>query len=144
MRILLDVNILVRANSKAVGLARTLLLTIIEQRQVLLLSSDIIIELTRVLRYPHLQSLYGLTENDLYEYVMFLHSVCKFIVADPSLRVPIRDPEDVAILQTAVAGGANIICTLDQDFLDPQTVSFCTTLGIEICSDVELLRRLRH
>ena len=144
MRILLDVNILVRANEKATGPARTLLLMIVEQPHVLLLSSDIITELTEVLRSSRLQALYGLTDDDLYEYIRFLQNACEFVSVDRLLSVPIRDPKDIAVLQTAVTGGADIICTLDSDFSDPQTVSYCTNLGIEICNDLELMRRIRQ
>ena len=53
-----------------------------------------------------------------------------------------RDPADIAVVQTAVSGDADCICTLDSDFYDLKTVAYCSAAGIRICSDVELLREL--
>jgi len=44
--------------------------------------------------------------------------------------------------KTAIAGAADLICTLDSDFRDAETVAFCAAAGIEICTDGELSRRL--
>lgn len=63
---------------------------------------------------------------------------------DIPLPVPMRDPKDVAVLQTAVAGEADVICTLDRDFYAPDTQAFCATLGIEICTDTELFSRIKR
>jgi len=35
-----------------------------------------------------------------------------------------RDPKDVVVLQTAVIGEVEIICTLDADFYDAETLAF--------------------
>ena len=32
---------------------------------------------------------------------------------------------------------------VDFDFYDPETVAFCATWGIEVCTDVELMGKLR-
>ena len=142
MRILLDNNILARANERSAGLAREILETVIA-RHTLLLSSEMLVELARVLRYPRLQKLYGLTDEEIYHYVEYLREVCKPVLPDPLLPVPIRDPKDVVVLQTAVIGEAEIICTLDTDFYVAETLTFCATCGIEVCTDVDLMNRLR-
>ena len=54
-----------------------------------------------------------------------------------------RDPKDVVVLQTAVIGEVEIICTLDADFYDAETLAFCATCGINVCTDVNLMNRLR-
>lgn len=69
MRVLLDVNILVRANERSPGPARALLLSLIEQGHTLLLSGEMLVELAEVLRYPRLQALYGFSEDQIYAYV---------------------------------------------------------------------------
>lgn len=71
MRIVLDTNILVRANPKVApaGLARDLLLTIVSANEhTLILSSAILVEVRRVLNYPHLQSRWPLTEEMIAQY----------------------------------------------------------------------------
>ena len=79
MRVLLDVNILVRANENSDGLARKLLLQLLSGRHVILTSTEILMELVRVLRYPRMQALFGLTEEQIYEYVQFLKGICQIV-----------------------------------------------------------------
>ena len=63
MRIVLDTTILVRATENSSGLARELLLHIVASKHTLLLSTEMLYELARVLRYPRLQAFYGLSED---------------------------------------------------------------------------------
>ncbi|MGA8030275.1 MAG: putative toxin-antitoxin system toxin component, PIN family [Bryobacteraceae bacterium] len=143
MRVLLDVNILVRANEKSHGLARKLLHELIAQKKIALASTEILIELGRVLRYPRLHALFGLSEEKIYEYVQFLKEVCQIVPIDLNWNFPIRDPSDTAILRTAVAGEADYICTLDKDFYAAEVKAFCATVGITVLDDVSLMHRLR-
>jgi len=64
------------------------------------------------------------------------------VLVDPSIHVPIRDPKDVVVLQTAIAAGADVICSLDTDFSDPETGTYSAMAGIEVLTDVELRRRI--
>jgi len=143
VRVVLDTTILVRANGSARGLARTLLLHIIGGRHVLLVSEEILYELARVLRYPRMQSLYGLTEADVYNYVGFLRESARTVTPNPLLNVPIRDPKDIIVVQTAVAGSADVICTKDRDFYDQALERFLKPLGIIVVDDISLMRKLR-
>jgi len=52
------------------GPARRLLLQILEARHSLILSSEILAEAARVLRYPRLQNRHGMSEGRIYDYVM--------------------------------------------------------------------------
>ncbi len=144
MRVLLDANILVRANEKSDGPARKLLLDLIARRHILRTSAEILIELARVLRYPRVQALFGLSEEQIYEYVQFLKSVCVIVPTNPGTRrnFPIRDPADSPVLGAAIAGEANLICTLDSDFYTAETTAFCTVSGITVVDDISLLDRL--
>lgn len=56
MKIVLDTTILVRANEHSQGLARELLMLIVNGGHRLILSNEILYELARVLRYPRLRS----------------------------------------------------------------------------------------
>ena len=121
-----------------------LLLAAIAKGHVLLLSSEMAVELARVLRYPRPQRLFGLTEEQVYNYVQFLKEVTLPIIPDHTLAVPIRDSQDAVLLQTAVSGEADIICTVDRDFYDSDTIAFCATSGIDVCDDIELARRIAN
>ena len=65
MRIVLDTNILVRANPTVSpkGLARDLLLTVLSGSHVLILSPAILTEIQRVLHYPRVQARWPLTDD---------------------------------------------------------------------------------
>lgn len=101
-----------------------------------------LLELTNVLRYPRIQRLYRLSDEQIYRYVQFLQEISEIVTVDHTLPVPIRDPKDIVVLQTAVRGEADTICTLDRDFYAPATIAFCTTLGIQVCKDSELARQI--
>lgn len=143
MRIVLDTTILVRANESAQGLARHLLIEIVRGRHPLVLSQEILYELAQVLRYPRIQKLYPLPEYRIYNYVGFLREVSEIVALNPLLNVPMRDAKDVAVVQTAMIGAADVICTRDQDFYDPSLERFLAKLGISVLDDIELMRKLR-
>ena len=113
MRIVLDTTILVRANESSQGLARQLLLDIVAGRHALLLSSEILYELARVLRYPRMQALHGLPESRIYDYIGFLREVSELVTLNPLLSIPIRNVKDIVVVQTALIGEADVICTKD-------------------------------
>ena len=143
MRVVLDVNILVRANDRAAGLARDLLRELLRQGWTILISGAMLVELARVLRYPHLQAKYKLTEADIYDYIQFLRHVAELVVLDISLTAPIRDAADIAVVQTAIAGDADLICTIDADFYDDAITLFLSQVGIKVIDDIAAMRILR-
>jgi putative PIN family toxin of toxin-antitoxin system len=143
VRVLPDVNILARANEKSSGLARELLLVLIARRHIVLTSADILIELARVLRYPIMQTLFGLSEEQIYQYIQFLKGACLVVPASQSRNFPIRDASDSPILRAAIAGDADIICTRDKDFYTTEITVLCGKMGITVLDDISLMHRLR-
>ncbi len=55
MRVVLDTTILVRSNDSSTGLARQLLLTLLKVGHTLVVSSEMLHEAAKVLRYPRFQ-----------------------------------------------------------------------------------------
>ena len=69
MRIVLDTNILARANPNSKSIARILLLTILESAEhVLVVSPFLLRETERVLNYPRLQAIWPLTLEEIERY----------------------------------------------------------------------------
>ena len=101
-----------------------------------------IVEVTKVLRDPRFRSLYRLSESDLLEYSQFLQSVSDLVILDPRHGAPLRDPNDLGVLQTADKGEAEVLCTSDGDFYDPAVVAFCASRGIAVCDEISLLVQL--
>lgn len=143
MRIVLDSNILVRAFLRPNGLANQLLLAIVDRDHNLLLSNKILLEVARVLRYPRMIELHRKSEGAVYDFVEWLRIVAETIAFDPFVRAPIRDENDILVLQTVLSGGAEILCTCDRDFFEPPASIFLKNREIEVLTDVQLIRRLR-
>jgi uncharacterized protein len=147
VRIVLDTNILVRANPKVSpqGLARDLLLTIVYGPHALVLSPAILIEVRRVLAYPHVQARWPLTPETIDQYLVFLEA-SSILVETPSVSSPvvIRDPDDDPILQTAIMGKADIFCTRDEAFRHEIVEKVCREHGIRILNDITLMQELRR
>jgi hypothetical protein len=62
---------------------------------------------------------------------------------NPLLNPPIRDLNDVVVMQTAILGESEIICTLDEDFFSPPAITYLDELGIKLMDDIALMQRLR-
>lgn len=137
VRIVLDTNILVRANPRASpeGLARQLLSSIV--------SEPLLDELGRVLRYPRLQARWPLSEDDINTYLRYLRGVADIVeLEENEVGVP-DDPDDDPILQTAVAGRADALCTRDPHFSHPFVKALCRAYGIRVIDDITLMGELR-
>src|SRR5258708_27986560 len=98
-----------------------------------------LVDLARVLRYPRMQDRYALTEAQIYEYIQFLRASSEIISVDRTLNVPVRDTKDIVVLQTAITGEAEIICTLDTVFYYPVTLALFANWWIAVCPDVDLI-----
>jgi putative PIN family toxin of toxin-antitoxin system len=143
MKIVLDTTILVRANEHAEGLGRDLLLCIVGGDHTLVLSSEMLHELARVLRYPRLMAYYRMTEELVFEYVRFLRNCSEIVPLSPLVLAPIRDVNDIAVMQTAIIGDVDVLCTRDQDFFENPAGEYLRRLGISVMDDILLMQVLR-
>ena len=119
-----------------------MLTALLDGHHTLLISSEIVAETIRVLRYPRLQKLYALTEDELYNYAQFLKDVGEIVVLDHPYYAPLRDPNDLDVMQTAERGEADILCSRDGDFHEAGIIAFCAARGIGVCHEAALLAHL--
>ena len=146
MRIVLDTNILVRANAKARGPARELIQFIIgSPDHTLLLSPFLLQELERVFSYQRVRVSSKLTVEEIAEYLSYLRAkeVSEVVFPGSAPRVVPSDPDDDPVVHTAVIGRADALCTLNRDFYDPSVLAYCRERGVMIANDVDILRFLR-
>jgi len=143
VRIILDTAILVRGHGASKGLARDLLIGIVESDHSLLLSNEMLYELARVLRYPRMMALHGLSEKRIYDYICFLREAAEIVVPNPLLVTPIRDVNYTVVMQTAVIGEADVLCSKDRDFFEPPAEEFLRKARIAVLDDISLMHRLR-
>jgi predicted nucleic acid-binding protein len=90
MRIVLDTNILVRANVNARGPARELIQLIVNSpNHVLLLPPFLLQELERVFSYERVRTSSKLTDAEIAEYLSYLRAkdVSQFVFPGPAPRV---------------------------------------------------------
>lgn len=141
MTIVLDTNILVRANIKARGPARDLLLQIAYGDHVLIMSPFLLREVERALAYPRIQKLWRLSSQDIQEHVQFLIRISELVHPIIEASIVLKDPNDDPVVYTAVYGRADALCTRVRHFYEPEVVAFCRQRGVSILTDVELLQR---
>lgn len=116
MRVVADTSILVRANVRAKGPVKELFRFLEVREPQLVLSDFLLDEVARVLAYPRIQALYGLSEDEIAEHVRHLRSVAEIVTPYHGPAVNTKDSNDDPVIYTALAGRADVPCTLDQHF----------------------------
>jgi hypothetical protein len=101
------------------------------------------VEVARVLRHPRLLALHGLSEKRIQDYTGSLPEAGEIVALNPLLIAPIRDFSDIAVMQTAVIGEADFLCTRDRDFYTPEMLTYLEGMGTRVLDDVALIDRLR-
>jgi len=145
MKVLLDTNILARANPQAKGPARALLLTILESADhVLFVSPFLLRETERVLSYPRLQAIWPLTPADIEQYTQALQDFAELVNPRVERRAVPGDQEDDPVLEAAFSGQVDFLCTLDRHFYHQAVLNLCEEHHLRVLTDVELLSVLRN
>ena len=144
MRVVLDTNILIRANPKARGPARELLEQIAFGEHVLVISHYLLLEIERVLAYPRVSTRWKLTAQEVEEYLQTLAAISQMVTPLSGGPIILKDVDDDPVIYTAVAGRAEVLCTRDAHFYEAPVLVFCRQNGIEIMDDVQLLSVIRN
>jgi len=147
MRIVLDTNILVRANAIARGPAREVLQLIVgSPDHTLLLSPFLLLELERVFSYERVRVSSRLTDEQIAEYLGYLQAkdISEVVFPGPAPRIVPSDPDDDPVVHAAVIGRADALCTLNRHFYNPSVLDYCRERGVMIATDVDILRFLRN
>jgi predicted nucleic acid-binding protein len=93
---------------------------------------------------PHVQARWPLGSEAIEKYVVYLALSGEIVESvPPSTSIVISDPDDDPILQTALVGRADVLCTRDAAFRHPAVKEYCRLQGIRIMTDVDLMRELR-
>ena len=130
--------------SRLRGLARDLLLIIVSGPHKLILSSAILVEIQRVLTYPRVQVRWPLTGQAIEQYLVFLEAAGVSVKLPEVSPAVVSDPDDDPILQTAILGRADVLCTRDEAFRNEIVERVCAAHSIKILNDISLLQDLRR
>jgi predicted nucleic acid-binding protein len=90
-----------------------------------------------------LQAFYGLPENLVFDYIDFLRRSSELVILNPLIIAPIRDVNDIIVMQTAIIGEADILCTKDDDFFEKPASDYLSRMGVTVLDDIGLMHRLR-
>jgi putative PIN family toxin of toxin-antitoxin system len=143
MIVTFDASILVRATKRSSGPARRLIDTLATHPDHLIALSPFILgEVGKVLSYPRMQALFGLSGDEIHGYVDFLRSISRIVAPQTGLPVVLLDPNDDAVLYTAVAAGADVLCVRDRHFYDPRVIAFCARDDIRVMDELALIELL--
>jgi len=88
-------------------------------------------------------ALHGLSEARVYDYIGFLREAAEIVVLNPLFTAPIRDATDIIVMQTAIVGEADVLCTRDKDFFEKPAGEYLDKIGITVLDDIALMHRLR-
>jgi len=142
MRVVLDTNVLVRAAADEQGLAGMLLQEIAAGPHVLVSSPYVLSEVARVLAYARLQARWRLGEETVREFVSRVSDVAEIVLTTTPDRIVAADSDDDPIVQTAVLGEVDVLCTRDAHLLNRAVVEYCAGHGIQVMNDIDLYRIL--
>ena len=84
-----------------------------------------------------MQARWPLSEAEIQRYCQLLSQAGEEVSIEP-LPVVIADPKDQAIIEAAVAGRVNAICTGDADFETQPVKEFLADFGIAVLADRDL------
>lgn len=117
MRVVLDTDVVVAGVRSDSGLSRRLLVSALNRRFALLLSTPLMLEYESVLmRADHLTAA-GVTAGEVTELLDALSIVGALVYLDFRWRPMLPDPNDDMVIETAVNGSADLLVTFNtRDF----------------------------
>lgn len=123
MRIVLDTNILARVLLSPDGLAAKVFEQICAAH-VLVVSPELLRELTRVLSYERIRRVHRMDATAIAEFVASVEAGS--LVSQIGVTVPRVVPDDLdddVVVATAVAGSADILCTRNRHLRHPSVLT---------------------
>ena len=144
-KIVLDTNIIVRAVASPSGLASELLRRTISDENLLCTSNFMLAELDRVLRYPRVRKIHGLSDTEIEDFVQSIQQVALVVEVDAAKTVRVtRDKDDDPVIETAIRSNANYLCSIDKDIGSTDVVDHCRAVGVKVVTDTVLIAIFRN
>ncbi len=143
MRLVLDTNVLTRVVISPSGLAADLF-DRIRAEHVLVSSSEMLAELSRVLQYDRVWKLHQLDEVEINEFVREVEAGSSLVALPDDVPAIVKaDPDDDVVVATAILGQADAICTRNRHLYVDDVVNHLRQCSIEVIDDIQLMALLR-
>ena len=90
-------------------------------------------------------AIHGLSAEEIDEFLAAIRIVGEWVdcESDDAEAIVSADPDNDPIVQLALAGMADVLCTLDRHLRADEVRGFCLAHGVRILTDRELLEELR-
>ena len=138
-----DTNVLVRTVISPHGSAAETLRTIAREHS-LIASLHVLSELYDVLRRPRIRKLHKLRDRQIRRVISRFYKLVVLVPVPSAMPITVpKDPQDHPVVMTAIAGKAEVLCTLDHHLHEAEVVALCASHGIRVLRDAELLTELR-
>jgi putative PIN family toxin of toxin-antitoxin system len=117
LKAVVDTNQFVSALISRQGPSAQLLDRWRQQKFILVTSSEIIVEIARVLEYPHIAKKYKLSQADIQSLLTLIEHEAVVIPRPPIVHIIKDDPDDDKFLACAIAAKAEYIVSGDEHLL---------------------------
>jgi putative PIN family toxin of toxin-antitoxin system len=142
--VLIDTNVWVSALINPHGHPARLKDAWLDGRFQAVVSVALLDELADVLARPRIRDKYGLSEDDIAEFLRLLAGRATKVTTSGQLQA-CRDPDDDLILETALLGNARYAVSRDDDIKrDQDLIAQMETHGITVLSVQQFLERLAN
>jgi putative PIN family toxin of toxin-antitoxin system len=142
VRVVLDTNIWVSAGIDWEGLPARIVWAFREGRFTLVTSEPLLEELVDVLTRPRILERIGLTSAEIVALVAFIRERAVIVPVLGEVRL-CRDPDDDAVIETALLGHADVVVSRDEDLTrDWEVVEPLAQAGVRVLTVSEFLRVL--
>lgn len=144
MRVVVDVNLLVRGSLSARGGSATLIRALKQRRFIPIASKPYLHEIYQVLGYPRLLRRYPVNPKQRQHLIAQIYS--RAVWVEPAAHVALcRDPHDDYLLEMALLGRASYLVSEDRDFHDdPDIIFFLEQRGVQLVRLGAFLALLRN
>lgn len=132
LRVVIDTNIWVSALLNPVGHPSKVLDAFVRHEFIAITSEPLLLELDQVLARPRIARRYGVSASDRREYVHLLKRGSIVVPIEGAIQI-CRDPDDDAVIETALRGEANALVSRDDDLKSASEVTtYLDELGIKV------------
>jgi uncharacterized protein len=142
VRGVVDSNIWVSAILTRRGNPGRILDAFLTGRFMLVTSEPLLAELAEVLERPRIARQSQFTRAEVGELIDSMRIVGEMVPVTGAIKI-CRDPKDDAVIETAVAGQANVLVSGDQDLTgDPSIGEALTEMGVRVLTAAQFVREL--
>jgi uncharacterized protein len=143
-RAVVDTNVWVSAVLNPTGPPAQILQAFVQRRFVSITSEPLLAELDAVLSRPRIANKYGISHEDRQEYLDLVRAGSVVVQVNGVVQV-CRDPDDDAVIETALRGRASVLVSRDDDLKHAvEVINYLEELDIQVLTVRHFLSAIRR